>query len=153
MPTDLLKYYKGKASYYLTKKFMPTEQLKCYKGKASCYFTMISLEPSLSFLFFFFFWGGGGKIAWYPLFAHAPVFPRNLGIRISLGYFRYMIVILNGRSCTTSIAMLHRGPLLLFFVSPWRNFRRRNNTHCCQGSLVIEISVLQDSPLHDDEAA
>ena len=73
----------------------------------------------------FLFGGPGGKKrAWYPLFAHSPVFPRNLGIRISLGYFRYMIVIIDGGGCTTSIVMLHasysftRAPLLLLFVSP-----------------------------------
>ena len=92
----------------------------------------VSLALNQASLFLFFLGGGGGgggggKRAWYPLFAHAPVFPRNLGIRISFGYFSNMIVIINGRGCTTS-TMLHasysftHAPLLLLFVSPWRNW-------------------------------
>ena len=92
----------------------------------------------------FLFWGagggGGGEESLVSTVCACASFSQKSG------YFRYTIVIINGRGCTTS-TMLHasysftRAPLLLLFVSPWRetwHFRRRNNTHCCQGSLRWE---------------
>ena len=81
-----------------------------------------------------------------PLFAYAPIFPRESGY--SLGYFCYTIVIINGRSFTIS-AMLHasdsftRAPCFSFaaalcFSLEKLGIPKEETTHSCQGSLQWE---------------
>ena len=71
------------------------------------------------------FWGGGEESLVSTVCACAS-FSQKSGNQDITRIFRHTIVIINGRGCTTS-TMLHasysstRAPLLLLFVSPWRN--------------------------------
>ena len=87
-----------------------------------------NLEPSLSFPFLGAGGGGGGggggkEPGIHCLHMH-QFFPEIWESGYHSDIFRYMIVIIDGRGCTTSIVMLHgsysftHAPLLLLFVSP-----------------------------------